>query len=91
MVRWIMDCVTSANYVVLINGAPNESSFGTQGSRKGCPLSPYLFLLIIEGLSLLIAQAKNSKRIKGIQVTSSITLTHTFLLMMSYSSVMEVC
>lgn len=55
MVKWVMACATTANYAVLINGASSETFSGSRGIRQGFQLSPYLFLLIIEGLSLLIA------------------------------------
>lgn len=76
MVRWIMACVTGANFIVLINEVPSESFNCSRGIRQGFPLSPYLFLLIIEGLSLLIARAKKDKRIKGLKVIGSLIITH---------------
>ena len=48
---WIMECVTSAKFVVLINGKPTNFFKSTRGVRQGCLLSPLLFLLGVEGLS----------------------------------------
>ena len=76
MVKLMMSCVTTSKFIVLINGAPSETFRVTRGIRQGCPSSPYLFLLIIEGLSLLIAHAKNDRKIIGLKVTGSIYLTH---------------
>ena len=58
VVKWIMACVTSAHFVVMVNGA--SSSFFKSGRwiRHGCPLSPLLFLPTIEGLSRLILDSK---------------------------------
>ena len=53
-VNWIMACLTSVNYAVLINVTPSKFFFASRGIRQGCPLSPLLFLLVIEGLSRLI-------------------------------------
>ena len=61
--------MNSASYVVLINGSPSQSFNGTRGLMQGCPLSPYLFLLIIEGLSLLMNKAKVENKIRRVKVT----------------------
>ena len=53
-VNWIMGCVESAKFAILINGTPSNLFPVSRGIRQGCPLSPLLFILIIEGLSLLI-------------------------------------
>jgi len=55
VVKWIMACVTTISFAILING-PRSSFFKSgQGLRQGCPLSPLFFLLVVEGLSRAIA------------------------------------
>lgn len=49
---------------------------GNHGLRHDCPLSPYLFILAIEGLSLLIKNAQSLGLISGIKVTPTHDLTH---------------
>jgi hypothetical protein len=73
---WIMGCVTSANFVVLINGKPTKFFKSTRGLRQGCPLSPLLFLLVVEGLSRAIKEQVRDKNLEGIHVARGIYITH---------------
>ena len=59
VVNWIMACVTSVNFVFLVNGDPSGFFKSGRGIRQGFPLSPMLFLLRIEGLNRLILDSKN--------------------------------
>lgn len=54
--KWIMECVTSVNYTLLVNGNLTRS------------FKPYLFLLCANILSIALMQAENSNKIKGIKV-----------------------
>lgn len=74
-----MNCITSASFSVILNGEPTGKIIPTRGLRQGDPLSPYLFLLCLEGLSLLINMATRTKVISGIQIARSAPkLTHLF-------------
>ena len=75
-VNWILGCISSANFAVLVNGSPSSFFTASRGIRQGCPLSPLLFILVIEGLSLLIEDAKRNGKIKGIKISSHLFLTH---------------
>ena len=48
----------------------------SRGLRQGCPLSPFLFLLIAEALSRLLNRAREENLIKGVNVTNQTELTH---------------
>ena len=51
---------------MLLNGVPGKHFWCKCGVRQGDPLSPYLFLLCVEGVSALIKKAQHDGMIRGI-------------------------
>ncbi|XP_058776403.1 uncharacterized protein LOC131650721 [Vicia villosa] len=49
-VDWIMICVRTVSYKYVINGKPSPSIQAKRGLRQGDPISPLLFVLIMEYL-----------------------------------------
>ncbi|XP_057790730.1 uncharacterized protein LOC131007831 [Salvia miltiorrhiza] len=55
--KWIRGCLSSASANVLVNGSPSGEFDLERGLRQGDPLSPFLFLIVAEGLHALIEGA----------------------------------
>ncbi|KAL0282747.1 UNVERIFIED_CONTAM: hypothetical protein Sradi_7253000, partial [Sesamum radiatum] len=53
-IQWIVECVTTPSYSVCFNGAPHGFFRGTRGLRQGDPMSPFLFVLVMEVLTLIL-------------------------------------
>ena len=66
-VNLAMQCVASASYTVLLNGEPKGFISPSLGIRQGDPLSPYLFLFCVEGLSALICRATKLQQVQGLK------------------------
>ena len=70
--RWIsliLMCVSTVEYLVLINGEAKGKIILTRGLRQGDPISPYFFLLCAEGLSAMIKKEERDGLLKGVAVS----------------------
>lgn len=66
----------NATFSILINGATTNFFHASRGLRQGCPLSPLLFVLVMEGLSSLIHREKEAGDIHGIRLHDFLQLAH---------------
>ena len=78
-VKWIMECVSSVNYTLLINGSISQSFKPSRGLRQGDPLSPYLFLMCANILSLALLKTEHNHDIMGVKLgRNGLSFTHLF-------------
>ncbi|GJW01571.1 RNA-directed DNA polymerase, eukaryota, reverse transcriptase zinc-binding domain protein [Tanacetum coccineum] len=76
IIGWIMTCVTSASFTVCVNGGKYRYFKSRRGLRQGDLMSPYLFTLIMEVLTLIVQRRVNRSEqfkfhwgCKGIKLT----------------------
>ena len=65
-IGWIMRCITTVSYSIIINGEAHGSIVPSRELRQGDLLSSYLFLLCTEAFSALIEEANNNNTLTGI-------------------------
>jgi hypothetical protein len=65
-VEWILNLTSSAFFSILVNGVPSHPFSPSRGIRQGDPLSPFLFIIMAEGLSRSIHAAIASNSLMGL-------------------------
>ena len=95
LVDLILDCVSSFSISIIFNGGKMEVFKPSRGIRQDNSLSPYLFILCLEYLSLKIFGACHEKRWKPIKASrSGPAFSHLFFandLLLCYVASHECC
>ncbi|GJS76753.1 RNA-directed DNA polymerase, eukaryota [Tanacetum coccineum] len=63
---------------ILVNGSPSSEFKFHKGLKQGDPLSPFLFILVMESLHISFNNILNFGLYKGIRIDESLTLSHLF-------------
>lgn len=78
-VTWIMSCISSVTYSILLNGGQHGFIKPERGIRQGDPLSPFLFILCAEALVSTLNQAELDGKLNGIRLSAQGPSVHHLL------------
>lgn len=76
----IMNMIASTRYHIQWNGVPLPKVIPSRGVCQGDPLSPYLFILCLERLSIQLEEAIQDKTIHPIGFRGQVRITHLFFM-----------
>ncbi|GJY29953.1 putative RNA-directed DNA polymerase, eukaryota, reverse transcriptase zinc-binding domain protein [Tanacetum coccineum] len=77
--RWIQVCLHSARSSILVNGSPTSEFSIKRGLRQGNPLSPFLFIMVMEGLHITMKNTVCLGLIRGDEIeTLGHKISHLF-------------
>jgi hypothetical protein len=78
-IKVVMNMIKSVSFSVLFNAEKLEQFKPSRGIRQGDPISPYLFLIAVEGLSCLLKSVPQSSAFVGVQVAPTAPVVNHLL------------
>ncbi|KAL4557832.1 hypothetical protein LXL04_036026 [Taraxacum kok-saghyz] len=76
--RWIHGCLASSIGSALVNGSPTEEFHFQRGLRQGDPLSPFLFILVMEVLHISMHRAMKQGFFRPLRIGDTLHISHLF-------------
>lgn len=74
--QWLRVCVCTSSFTLGYNGTVNGYFKGRRGLRQGDPMSPYLFVMAMNNLSLMLNKAAREGNLNYHQHCAKTKLTH---------------
>ncbi|GJV78097.1 RNA-directed DNA polymerase, eukaryota, reverse transcriptase zinc-binding domain protein [Tanacetum coccineum] len=75
---WIQSCLISSRGSIMVNGSPTREFQLHKGLKQGDPLSPFLFILIMESLHISVQRVVDTGMLRGITLGPSLQISHLF-------------
>nr|GEY04579.1 RNA-directed DNA polymerase, eukaryota [Tanacetum cinerariifolium] len=76
--KWNQSYLRSSRGSIILNGSPTEEFQFYKGLKQGDPLSPFLFILVMESLHIAFQRVEEAGMFKGIKLDSSTSVSHLF-------------
>lgn len=67
--QWVIECVSTVTFSLFVNGDKRASFNPGRGLRQGDPLSPYLFIIVVDVLSNLLSRSLRNHHISGLKIS----------------------
>jgi hypothetical protein len=67
-VAWVLNLVSTTFFSILVNDSPSKTFNVSRGLRQGDPLSPFVYIILAEGLGHSLSRVKSHRKIKGISL-----------------------
>ncbi|XP_060177768.1 uncharacterized protein LOC132607701 [Lycium barbarum] len=75
-VKWVMECIKTVSYSVRINSTATMPFDAGRGIRQGDPVSPFLFVLVMDYFSRMLKQLKKNPQFKHHPRCAKMNLVH---------------
>ncbi|GKA81675.1 RNA-directed DNA polymerase, eukaryota [Tanacetum coccineum] len=76
--RWIQSCLKSSKGSIIVNGSPTDEFQFFKGLKQGDPLSPFLFILVMESLHISFQRVVDVGMFTGIKLSLIAKYLHLF-------------
>lgn len=78
-INLIYACIFPPFFFVIVNGQDFQCFRSSRGTGQGCPLSPYLFVLALNKLSISLNEAMVANNLEGILLGPNFPSIHSLL------------
>lgn len=76
-IKWVANCINTTRFSILLNGSPQGFFVSEKGIRQGDPISPFLFIIMVEALGRLISKKREDGGWKVVHIAEGVNpLSH---------------
>ena len=76
LIKWVCTYISGPWIAPLINGHPNIFFKYSRGLHQGCPMSPFLYIIVVEALSRVLNKKIENGSLLGIQIARGFKATN---------------